>query len=214
MSITSCPRLVGLRQHLNKEIDISPVRNKVRDRARKKERNKIKNSAFLKRKEFLRKIRKWDDPILKHECEVVQAEEDVSHIVKDLKTVLAYTKDGVGLAASQIGYTKRIIALRLNANKEPVIMINPEIVDKSNNTITGVEGCLSYPGVFSRVERASKVQVSYLDEGMKPKKEWKLANESIVVQHEIEHLSGICKIGEYYFSLSEDKQLRLREGRN
>lgn len=192
---------------------MSPVRNKVRDRARKKAKNQAKNRYFLKRKAEIKKIRKWDDPVLKEKCEAVEQCEDVSKITEELKKVLGFTKDGVGLAASQLGYKKKIIALRLKMGSEPVIMINPEIIDKSDNTGTAVEGCLSYPGVFCRVERNTKVKVKYLDESFKSKSEWKMGHEGIVIQHEIDHTLGICKVGEHYFGLTESEQTRIRESR-
>lgn len=170
-------------------------KGKVRARNSRRELLKKKNDFFMRRKKVLSSIRKWDDKILTIPCEPVEEWEDVSAVIKEMKTVLKMSKSGVGLAASQLSHLKSIVALRPDISKGDIrILINPEIVDKSEEIREVKEMCLSFPGVVSVVERYVKVKVSYLDEDKKPKEEEFTGIESIIVQHEIEHLSGTCAV--------------------
>jgi len=110
-------------------------------------------------------------------------------------------KDGIGLAANQIGILKRIVVI---ADKEgPLILINPEIIEKSWLKNIMEEGCLSVPGVFGTVKRHKKITVAAINsrgETLKLKAEGMLAR---VIQHEIDHLDGILFI---------DKVIKYTEG--
>ena len=84
-----------------------------------------------------------------------------------------YAAPGIGLAAVQIGILKRLIVIDISKKdekKDPLFLINPEIISKSNNTSTYEEGCLSLPGHFAEIERPAECQVSYLDYNGKKKK--------------------------------------------
>lgn len=101
-------------------------------------------------------------------------------------------KDGIGLAAPQIGQSIRLIAIRYKDND--LVMINPIIIKKSLLKEWDEEGCLSVPKIFGLVKRCKKVTVKYLDADGKPQK---LSGEGLlarVIQHEIDHLDGILFI--------------------
>ena len=101
-------------------------------------------------------------------------------------------EDGVGLAAPQIGFQKRIIAVQ---EKDAVhIYINPEISKKSDAKQKGQEGCLSVPGKYGTVERAKRIRFrAYNRHGRKV--EFDASGfQAIVYQHEIDHLDGILFI--------------------
>ncbi|MEA3464165.1 MAG: peptide deformylase [Patescibacteria group bacterium] len=101
-------------------------------------------------------------------------------------------KDGVGLAAPQIGKNIRLIVI--NTKDGHVCMINPKITKKSWAKEWGEEGCLSIPNVFGQVKRHKKINCEYLD---KNGKEIKIIAQGLmarVIQHEIDHLDGILFI--------------------
>jgi peptide deformylase len=100
--------------------------------------------------------------------------------------------NGVGLAAPQIGVSKRIIVLDINGQFH--ILINPEIIETSDESEDAIEGCLSIPGVDAGVPRRSKTQVRGIT---LEEKEVLLEGEGLMsraIQHEIDHLNGILFI--------------------
>lgn len=105
----------------------------------------------------------------------------------------------VWLAAPQIGYNKRLIVVSLLKDREDenfstVMMINPEIIEKSHATQTDFEWCLSVPWKKWDVERYTNLKLSYIDENKKQKTlllQWVSAR---IIQHEIDHLDGILFI--------------------
>jgi len=106
------------------------------------------------------------------------------------ETMLA--KDGIGLAAPQIGKNTRVVVI--NTKEGPVIMINPKITKKSFAKEWGEEGCLSVPNVFGQVKRHKKVTCQYYD---KAAKKTLIEAEGLmarVIQHEIDHLDGVLFI--------------------
>ena len=108
-----------------------------------------------------------------------------------------YDAKGIGLAAIQIGFPKRIIVMDLSKEeeeKEPRYFVNPVIKNKNSNLSKYLEGCLSLPDQFAEVDRPSTCEVEYLDyDGNKKilKADGLLAT---CVQHEMDHLEGILFI--------------------
>ncbi len=101
-------------------------------------------------------------------------------------------KDGVGLAAPQIGQNIRLIVV--NTKGGAVCMINPKITKKSLTKEWGEEGCLSIPDVFGKVKRHKKINCKYLDKNNKEKKIQAQGLMARVIQHEIDHLDGVLFI--------------------
>ena len=107
---------------------------------------------------------------------------------------------GVGLAAPQIGESLRLVVVEYtededeNAKPKKYVLVNPEIVKRSEETVTDIEGCLSLPGLAGRVERHLAVTIKAKNRFGKPLKidaeDW-LAR---IFQHEIDHLDGILYI--------------------
>lgn len=186
-------------------------KGKTRAKTNRKNRNKSKNEYFLRRKKMLSKLRKWEDPILSQKCSLVGEQEDVTQIIKELKAVLVFSDNGVGIAASQIGYTKSIIAIRPNRKSGIIyILINPEIIEKSEEKITWKEGCLSYPDFFAPVERHKVISVSFLDENKSKVVKQYREIESIVIQHEVDHTVGICHVGEAWRKQQDDEVVEAK----
>ena len=101
---------------------------------------------------------------------------------------------GVGLAANQVGDTRRIVIVTFHVGekKEPktIVMINPEITWESPKKVSIEEGCLSLPGVFEKVVRAARVQAQWQDVDGK-RHERKLGKwDARILLHEIDHLNG------------------------
>ena len=122
-------------------------------------------------------------------------EEDKKLMDDMLETM--YAAPGIGLAAIQIGVSKRIIVMDISRDenkKEPRYFVNPVIKNKNFDKSTYEEGCLSVPNQFAEIERPNKCEVEYLDyEGKKQllKAEGLLAT---CIQHEMDHLNGILFI--------------------
>ena len=164
------------------------------EKSRRKDRRRQKSYWQSRNAALRRMIRTFDDPILSCICYEVKEGDDVSYI-KTLKQVLRATDNGVGLAASQIGITRSVIALRFDPKQKDVkVMINPEIITHSSKMETDVEGCLSYPGVIGRISRFIQVTVKYLDEDWQEKTESFEGFNARVVQHECSHTFGACSL--------------------
>jgi peptide deformylase len=109
-----------------------------------------------------------------------------------------YNADGVGLAAPQIGLPIRLLVIDLVAFRDDdpemakfkVVMINPEILESSEETATAEEGCLSIPGIHESVSRSVKIKVRYQDENFIEHVDEFEGFKARVVQHEFDHLEG------------------------
>lgn len=104
-----------------------------------------------------------------------------------------YAAPGIGLAAPQVGETLRLVVVDLqpDATREPIVLVNPEIIGRSRDLVVREEGCLSVPGQYADVERAASVKVRWRDlDGMRRE----LVAEGLMatcLQHEIDHLDGV-----------------------
>ena len=133
---------------------------------------------------------------LKEKCVPVSALSygEGEDIAKRLLEELSNSKNGIGLAANQIGINKRVCVI--NVKEEPLILINPEIIERSKETFVFPEGCLSFPNKHVRTIRNTsiKVKADNHDEELTfsvNSKDYKDAFECACVQHEIDHLDGI-----------------------
>ena len=117
----------------------------------------------------------------------------VQDLIQDMKDTLHNTGIGVGISAVQIGILKRICVIHYN-NKD-IVMINP-VITRTRGEINSVEGCLSVPEVYGTFKRAEKVWCTYTDENGKQKQIAEGGFMSRVIQHELEHFEGWCKVFE------------------
>lgn len=122
-----------------------------------------------------------------------------------------YEAPGIGLAAIQVGETRRIITIdvaRDDEAKKPLFLVNPEIVWRSEEErSTYEEGCLSIPDYYAEVERPAKVRVRYVDYHGKPQEEEAEGLLATCIQHEVDHLNGILFI-DYLSKLKRDLVVR------
>ena len=127
---------------------------------------------------------------------VENVDENTQKLMNDMLETM-YAAPGIGLAAIQVGIPKRVIVLDIEqkeGKKNPIFLVNPEIVEKSENNSIYEEGCLSVPGQFAEIARPDKCYLKYLDyygEKKEIKAEGMLAT---CIQHEIDHLEGILFI--------------------
>ncbi len=154
----------------------------------------------------LKKIIIEPDPILRKKCEPLDSiNNNVKKLMDDMLETM-YNAPGIGLAAVQVGILKRLIVIDVskdNEKKNPLFLINPKIIDKSEKKSVYEEGCLSLPGQFAEVERPSECTVEYIDYSGKKKKIKAEGLLSTCVQHEIDHLDGILFI-DYLSKLKKD----------
>ena len=184
---------------------MSKPKGKARAKASKRKRLKSQNDYFLRKKRLLAKIRKWQDPMLSRVCETVEPGEDISEIVKDLKQVLAVTDNGVGLAAPQVGYAKRVFAMRSKGKGGGItILINTKIVEESTERVQRREGCLSYPNYYTVVERPNEVTMQYETEDRKQTQKKFKDMEACIALHEHDHTYGVCLVGDAYYHQDEE----------
>ncbi len=117
----------------------------------------------------------------------------------DQLLALTLQSNGVGIAAPQVGIGQRlmIVASRPNARypdapeMEPMAMINPKLLDRSDKLVSGWEGCLSVPGQRGWVPRSDEVQVEYLDRWGDRHCTYLQGFIARIFQHELDHLDGI-----------------------
>ncbi len=167
------------------------------------DKNRILNN--YKKQEMNIKYITRDDKILRTKCE--QVSEINAEITSTLDKMLnfMYENHGIGLAANQVGILKRMIVIDLQENdtKEPYFLINPKIIEHSEETVIGEEGCLSVPDQRYKVERYAKVKVKYLDKDGKENVIDADGLFAVCLQHEIDHLDGKLYI-DYLSKLKQD----------
>ena len=154
----------------------------------------------------LRSIIVEPDPILRKKSEDLENVNDNTRKLLDDMLKTMYAAPGIGLAAVQVGILKRLIVIDISKEKEkknPLFLINPEIIFQSKNTSTYEEGCLSLPGHFAEIERPTECQIKYVDYNGK-KRELKAGGLlATCIQHEVDHLNGVLFI-DYLSKLKKD----------
>lgn len=135
-------------------------------------------------------------PSLREVAKPVEAVDDAVRKIFDDMLETMYDDNGIGLAAPQVGISKRLITIDLQRDGEDgektiYYIANPEIVLESEEKQFCTEGCLSVPGQFADVERAARVKIKYLDYHGQPQELEAEELLSACVQHEIDHLNGI-----------------------
>lgn len=140
----------------------------------------------------------YGHPILRKETvEVPKDYPNLKELVANMFDTM-YHADGVGLAAPQVGLSIRLLVIDANVLSDDFpeckdfkrVMINPEIIEKSEEEIAIEEGCLSLPGIHEKVSRAAKVRVKYYDDDFTEHDEVIEGFAARVTQHEMEHLEG------------------------
>jgi peptide deformylase len=142
------------------------------------------------------------DPILRIPSQEVDSVDSTVQKIFDKMLITMYHDKGVGLAAPQVALSKRLFVLDLGDNDPierpegfyPIYIANPEILEKSEEMINGIEGCLSIPSIKVKIKRPISIKASYLDYNNQKQileaDGW-LARAFL---HELDHLNGILAI--------------------
>ena len=128
----------------------------------------------------------WKTDTIEHHADLEKFEHEMIQFMKDER--------GLGLAANQIGITKRFFAIgheTFDTFQKPAIIWNPQIINFSEEKVIDVEGCLSFKDVFVKVERPKVIEVQYETTQGKTKFAKLDGMESKCFQHEFDHLDGI-----------------------
>jgi peptide deformylase len=164
---------------------------------------------------MIRAIIAYGDPVLRKKAEEVDlSQEKIDPFISDMFDTM-YHAEGVGLAAPQIGESKRIFIVDASPFKEDnpdledfkKVFINPLIIEETGDEWEFNEGCLSIPGIREDVKRKSNITISYYDENLQKKVETYSGIAARIIQHEYDHLEGIL----FTDRLSHYKRSRLRK---
>jgi peptide deformylase len=141
----------------------------------------------------LRPILTLPDPRLRRAATPVEAIDDgLRALARDMLATM-YEAPGIGLAATQLGVMQRIFVMDCAGKDEPeapIVLVNPEIVWRSETTETSEEGCLSIPEVYEDVTRPDRIRLRWTDLDGAPHEQEFGDRWAICAQHEIDHLDG------------------------
>lgn len=143
-------------------------------------------------------VKNGDDVLRLKAKEVKEVNDSIRKLLTNLRDTM-YDANGAGLAAPQIGISKRVIVV--DVDDELLELVNPEII-ATEGSVVDLEGCLSIPGLSGEVERSRKVTVKALDRNGKKVELTREGMMARALQHEIDHLDGILYI---------DKAKNIRE---
>ena len=164
----------------------------------------------------LRRLHLLGSPVLRQRSEPVPGVDDaVRQLIDDLFETM-YAAKGVGLAANQIGIAQRVAVVDTGEETpQPLVLVNPTIVQRGEETETAEEGCLSIPEIFGDVERAASIIVEATDRTGAPFRLETMGYQSRAIQHEIDHLDGVLfldHLSAVKRGLLLSKWKRLRKG--
>jgi peptide deformylase len=140
----------------------------------------------------------YGQQILRKEAEDINNDyPDIKQLIKNMFDTM-YNAEGVGLAAPQIGISIRLLVIDSEAMASAYpeckdfkrVIINPEIIEHSDESNSKDEGCLSFPGIHEKVDRYNSIKINYLNENFEEIEEVVEGFVARIVQHECEHLDG------------------------
>ena len=145
----------------------------------------------------LRAILTWPDARLSLVCAPVpEITDDIRVLAADMLETM-YAAPGRGLAAPQVGEMQRLFVMDATwkeGKPDPMICINPKIIDQSDTTTTSAEGCLSIPGVEARVNRPESIRMQWTDLSGTSREADLTGFAALCAQHELDHLDGIVTL--------------------
>ncbi|MEW5726204.1 MAG: peptide deformylase [Pseudomonadota bacterium] len=150
------------------------------------------------------------DPRLKQKAaRVDKVDDEVRRLMDDMLETM-YDAPGIGLAAPQVGVSKRVIVVDIGkdeTDRQPIRMANPEIIWVSDEDNSYEEGCLSVPSHYANVVRPAEIKVRYLDHQNEIREMHADGLLATVLQHEMDHLEGVLFI-DHISSLKRNMILR------
>jgi peptide deformylase len=153
--------------------------------------DKLDPEAEARRRLALGQIRQYPDPALRMRAREVEDFDGDLRRLAERMTQLMRDASGVGLAATQIGIIRRVFVVQTDPDEDPIAVVNPVVVEQSDETVVDDEGCLSLQGVQMPVERPTSIRLEGRDlEGGELTLDL-TDHAARVVQHELDHLDGV-----------------------
>ena len=153
-------------------------------------------------------ILEYPDPRLRKTAAPVKVVDDALRQLADHMLETMYAAKGVGLAATQVDVHKRLIVLDVSETRDqPLVLVNPELLELSGKG-PGEEGCLSLPGIYDKLSRATHIRVRALGRDGKPFEMQADGLLAVCIQHEMDHLEG--KLFVDYLSELKRQMIRKR----
>ena len=152
---------------------------------------KLDPEAEARRQLALTQVRQYPDPVLRMQAREVESfDGDLASLVERMRHLLR-DANGIGLAATQVGVLRRVFLFLPDPEEDAVALVNPRIVERSDERVSDDEGCLSLQGVVVPVERDERVTVEASDpEGNEVRFELE-GLPARIAQHELDHLDGV-----------------------
>ena len=152
---------------------------------------KLDPEAEARRQLALTQVRQYPDPVLRMQAREVESfDGDLASLVERMRHLL-HDANGIGLAATQVGVLRRVFLFLPDPEQDAVALVNPRIVERSDERVSDDEGCLSLQGVVVPVERNERVTVEASDpEGNEVRFELE-GLPARIAQHELDHLDGV-----------------------
>jgi peptide deformylase len=139
--------------------------------------------------------------------------------IENKMTELMTESQGIGISANQVGFDRRVIVIWPKAHKEidkPFALFNPKIIKTSAGNNNDIEGCLSFPDLYIKIDRADEVTVEYIDKHKKSCIITLNGYDARCVQHEIDHLNGTCfisRVSSLKLEMARKRQRKIKNGR-
>ena len=150
-------------------------------------------------------ILEFPDPRLRTVAQPVEQVDDALRQLIDDMFETMYAAPGIGLAATQVNVHKRLLVLDVSDEQnQPLVFINPEVSELTEEQQSYEEGCLSVPGFHEKVERSARIQVKALDRNGKAFEMIAEGLLAVCLQHEIDHLDGKLFV-DYISRLKRDR---------
>ena len=143
-----------------------------------------------------RQILRWPDARLKAVAAAASADDATLALARDMLETM-YAADGRGLAAPQVGISARVFVMDASWKTgvaAPETFLNPEIIWRSTDMVTGPEGCLSIPGIVAEVARAKEIILRWVTPDGAIAAQKLVGFRAICAQHEVDHLDGVLTL--------------------
>ena len=166
------------------------------DHGERRSKKEIEREARARAREMVARsqIRQYPEPVLREPAREAEFSEDLHALVERMMRLMD-DANGVGLAGNQVGLLRRLLVYRPDReDAEPRALVNPTIVERSEELATDEEGCLSLGPLRVPVERHVRVSVEAQDENGEPVRVDAENLEARILQHEIDHLDGVLII--------------------
>lgn len=150
------------------------------------------------------KVKKYPEPVLRKKAEpLTQFGPEEQKFFDDMIDTM-YAEEGVGLAAPQVGISKRVLVASPTLTRgEEYVFVNPEILEARGREL-GLEGCLSLPGISGEIPRAKVIRFRALDRQGKPLEMEIRDFFARIIQHEVDHLNGVLLIDRVDFDKRQE----------